>query len=134
MDPASNANSIPPRTSQHSKFISSASNFLQHEWQGFLQQSKSGLTSRHSQDFIFSPISAKSSKTKRGSWQDFKRKLVHDITRATLLYLAKLLETNRDKTHNFWISQNPCKTTDGKLPGHCKVTRNSKITKQHIAL
>lgn len=57
-----------------------------------------------------------------------------EVTQAALLYLAKLLEINKDKTHNFWISQDPCKTTDGKLPGHCKVTRNSKTTKQYIAL
>lgn len=58
-----------------------------------------------------------------------------EVTQAALLYLAKILEANKDKTRNFWVSQEPpCKTTDGKLPGHCKVTRNSKITKQCIAL
>lgn len=80
-------------------------------------------------------MSAKSFKTKGGSWQDFKRRLMDEVTQAALLYLAMLMETNKDKTHNFRVSQEPlCKTTDGKLPGHCKVTRYSKITKQYITL
>lgn len=79
-------------------------------------------------------MSAKSFKTKGDCWQDFKKRLVDEVTHDALLYLAKLVET-KDKTHNFWVSQEPlCKTTDGKLPGHCKVTRYSKITKQYIAL
>lgn len=135
MDPASNANSVPPGTSQHSKFISSARNFLQHKWQGWDSCSKvKGDIFQGIAIIFFSPISAKSFKIKEGCWQDFKRRLVDEVL-DTLLYLAKLLATNKDKTHNFWVSQEPlCKTTDGKLPGHCKVTRYSKITKQYIAL
>lgn len=52
-----------------------------------------------------------------------------EVTQAALLYLAKLLETNKDKTYSLWVSQEPlCKTTDAKLPGHCNVTSYSKMT------
>jgi len=91
--------------------------------------------SQHSQDFIFSLMTANSFKTKGGSWQDFKRSFVDEVTQAALHYLAKLLETNKDKTYSFQVIQEPhCKTTDGKLPGHCKVTRNSKMTNQYVVL
>lgn len=137
MDTASNANSIPPRKSHHSKFIrSSASSFLQHEGQGHHSCSKVKVDIFHGvAKILFFPNIAKSFKTKGGSWQDFKRRLVGEVNQAALLYLAKRLETNKDKTYNVWVSQEPlCKTTNGKLPGHCKVTRYSKMTKQYIAL
>ena len=58
-----------------------------------------------------------------------------EVTQAALLYLAKLLETNKDKTCSFWVSQEPLhKTTDGKLPGHCNVTRYSKMIKWYTVL
>lgn len=80
-------------------------------------------------------MSAKLFKTKGGSWQDFRKSFVDEVTQAALLYLARLLETNKNKTYSFWVSQEPLrKITDGKLPGHCNVTRYSKMIKQYIVL
>lgn len=80
-----------------------------------LAHRRSGRVSLLRQDFIYSQMSAKSSKTKGGNWQDFKRNFVDEVTQAALLYLAKLLEKNKDETRSFWVSQEPpCKTTDGK--------------------
>lgn len=101
----------------------------------FLQQRRGGRVPQYSQDFISSLTSAKSFKTKGGSWQDFKRSFVDEVTQAALLYLAKLLETNKDKTYSLWVSQEPLrKTTDAELPGHCNVTSYSKMTKQYLVL
>lgn len=64
----------------------------------FLQHRRNGHVSLLRQDFIYSLMSAKSFKTKGGSWQDFRRNFVDEVTQAALLYLAKLLETNKDET------------------------------------
>lgn len=137
MDPASNANSIPPRTSWHCKFIISANNFLQHRWQeqDSCNKIKGDIFQGIDTILIFFPNICQVIQNKRRLLARPQKRLVDEVTHDALLYLAKLLETNKDKTQNFWVSQEPiCKTTDGKLPGHCKVTRYSKITKQYIAL